>query len=342
MERREFIKAAVGVALAAAFEPTARAAAPMPVIDTHIHLFDPTRPGGVPWPEKTATKLYQPALPPRYMRLAGPHDVVGAIAVECSPWIVDNFWLQDLVNQNELMLGFIGDLEPEDPDFGATLDRLHRSPLFLGIRYGNLWGRDPHVAAHSFDFVSGLKLLAQAGLVLETANPDPDLMTAVIEISDRVPELRIVLDHLPHADPPGDPAGRAAWDANLHELAKRPKIFVKGSEILRPINGRASLDVGSYKAGLDRLWDLFGEDRIFFGSDWPNSDTLAGFDQTFGIAQRYIATRSATAQQKYFWKNSISVYKWQPRTAAQTKLIGRVPQVSIPGSPATGLHRWGG
>ena len=38
----------------------------MPVIDAHIHLFDPTRPGGVPWPEKTDTTLYRPALPPRY------------------------------------------------------------------------------------------------------------------------------------------------------------------------------------------------------------------------------------------------------------------------------------
>ena len=40
--------------------------------------------------------------------------------------------------------------------------------------------------------------------------------------------------------------------------------------------------MASYKASLDRLWDLFGEDRIFFGSDWPNSDTLASYDETFG------------------------------------------------------------
>ncbi len=246
--------------------------------------------------------------------------MVGAIAVECSPWLVDNFWLQDVVEKNEIMVGYIGDLEPAAAEFAATLDRLHRSPLFLGIRYGNLWGRDPHAAAHSLDFIDGLKLLAQAGLVLETANPDADLISAVVEISDRVPELRIVLDHLPHADPPADAPGRATYDANLRELAKRPQIFVKGSEILRVIGGQVSFDVASYKAALDRLWDLFGEDRIFFGSDWPNSDSLANYDETFGIAQRYMATRSATAQQKYFWKNSIPVYKWRPRTAAQAKL----------------------
>lgn len=292
----------------------------MPVIDSHIHLFDPTRPGGVPWPEKSATALYQPALPSRYARLAEPHGIVGAIAVECSPWMVDNFWLLDTVEKSPLMLGFIGDLEPETPDFAATLDRLHRSPRFLGIRYGNLWGRDPHEAVHTLEFISGLQLLAQAGLVLETANPDADLIAAVIEISDRVPELPIVLDHLPHADTPAEPTVRKIYEDNLRELSHRPTIFVKGSEIVRRIDGRVSFDIAAYKESLDRLWDLFGEDRLLFGSDWPNSDALATYDDTFGLAQRYIDTRSTIAQQKYLWKNSLSLYKWQPRTPAQEKL----------------------
>src|SRR3954468_8311425 len=320
MHRRGFIKSAAGAALTAAFQPAVPAAERLPVIDAHIHLFDPTRPGGVPWPEKSDTTLYQPSLPPRYARLAEPHGVVGAIAIECSPWLVDNFWLQDTVDKSPLMLVFIGALLPEAPDFEATLNLLHRSPLFLGIRYGNLWGRDPNAAARNPAFISGLKLLAQAGLVLETANPDAALIAAVVEMSDRVPGLRIVLDHLPHADPPTESTVLKIYEDNLRALSQRPQIFVKGSEILRRIEGRVPFDVGAYKANLDRLWDLFGEDRIFFGSDWPNSDLLAPYDTTFAIAQSYIATRSASAQQKYLCKNSIAVYKWQPRTTAQRKL----------------------
>lgn len=321
MHRRTLLKSAAAAALAAAADPMlAAVSASMPVIDAHIHLFDPTRPGGVPWPEKSDTTLYRPALPSRYASLAEAHGVVGAIAVECSPWLVDNFWLEDTIEKSPLILGFIGDLEPDAPDFAATLDRLHRSPLFLGIRYGNLWSRDLHLSAHNLAFITGLELLAQAGLVLETANPDADLVAAVVEISDRVPDLRIVLDHLPHADAPAEATALKIYEDNLRELSKRPQIFVKGSEILRRSDGRVSLDVASYKASLDRLWDLFGEDRIFFGSDWPNSDTMAGYTETFGVAKGYIATRSATAQLKYFGKNSIFVYKWRPRTPAQAKL----------------------
>jgi predicted TIM-barrel fold metal-dependent hydrolase len=322
MHRRALLKSAAALALSTVAEPSIWAAdVAVPVIDSHIHLFDPARPGGVPWPEKTDKVLYQPALPARYERLARPHNVVGAVAVECSPWMVDNFWLQDVVQQNPIMLGFIGDLLPEAPDFGATLDRLHRSPLFLGIRYGNLWNRDPGAASRNPEFLSGLKLLAQAGLVLETANPDAALIAAVVEISDRVPELRIVLDHLPHAEAPADESARANYEANLTELSRRPRIYVKGSEILKRVDGRVSLDAGLYKAGLDQMWDLFGDGRVFFGSDWPNSDTLASYDDTFDVAQRYIGTRSAAARQKYFWKNSIAVYKWQARTPAQAQLL---------------------
>jgi hypothetical protein len=46
--------AGLSVAAAALNRNTAAASAfPIPIIDAHIHLFDPLRPGGVPWPEKT-------------------------------------------------------------------------------------------------------------------------------------------------------------------------------------------------------------------------------------------------------------------------------------------------
>ena len=321
MQRRDLLKSAVTLAVASASMPMIEAlGASTPVIDTHIHLFDPSRPGGVPWPEATDAVLYHPALPTRYARLAEPHGVVGAIAVECSPWLVDNFWLQDIVNEYDLMLGFIGDLVPESSDFAATLDRLQHSPLFLGIRSGNLWNRDLGASMQKPEFVSGLNLLAQAGLVLETANPDPALIAAILKASDRVPDLRIVIDHLPHADAPSDLTARNNYEANLQELAGRHNVFVKGSEIVRRLNGQVIVDAGYYKASLDQLWELFGEDRILFGSDWPNSDSLATYEQTFGVAQLYIATRSPDAQRKYFWQNSITAYRWRPRTPVQIKL----------------------
>ena len=44
--------------------------------------------------------------------------------------------------------------------------------------------------------------------MLDTANPDPTLIHAVVRLSDRVPSLKIVIDHLPELTPPGDAAAR--------------------------------------------------------------------------------------------------------------------------------------
>src|ERR1035441_1815292 len=68
----------------------------IPVIDTHIHLYDPTRPQGVPWPNKENKILYQTSLPPRYRKIVEPLGIVGAIEVECSAWLEDNQWVLDI------------------------------------------------------------------------------------------------------------------------------------------------------------------------------------------------------------------------------------------------------
>ncbi len=65
MDRRTFVGMAAGIAGLAATPPPE----PVPIIDTHIHLFDPRRPEGVPWPDKKETALYRPALPTGIGRL---------------------------------------------------------------------------------------------------------------------------------------------------------------------------------------------------------------------------------------------------------------------------------
>ena len=71
------------------------------------------------------------------------------------------------------------------------------------------------------------------------------------------------------------------------------------------------------RARLDRLVEIFGEDRILFGSDWPNSDGVGPLDQVFAIARAYFSTRPQAVQEKYFWRNSIAAYKWVKRDPTQ-------------------------
>ena len=293
---------------------------PVPIIDAHIHLFDPTRPGGVPWPTPDDTALYRPALPERYVSLTAPLGIVGAIAVEASPLASDNQWLLQVAAGHPVIVGVIGDLVPTDSSYLSDLERLHVNPLFLGLRYGNLWERDLSVDLEKPGFIDGLKALAQAGLVFESANPDPVLIRAILSAAERVPDLTIVIDHLPHALVPTEDSARREYWSNLSRLAAHPRIFVKLSEIPVLVNGALITDVTYYESALDAIWTTFGEDRILFGSDWPNSDHVAPYQETLSLVRAYIVQKSPSAREKFFWKNSMAAYRWHRRTPNQPVL----------------------
>jgi len=316
VKRRRFLSTAIGGAVAHASGVFAGAAGNPPIIDSHIHLFDIARPQGVPWPPKNSA-IYKTALPERFRKLAAPHGVVGAIEIECSPWLDDNQWVLDVAAKDAIIVGTIGDLEPGAPDFAKQLDRLHKNPLFRGIRYGNIWNRDLGREISNPGFISNLKLLAAAGLVLDTADPDPALIDAVVRLSDRIPTLKVVIDHLPELTPPEEPAAHRACDANLHLLGQRPQVFAKVSGIVREVGGRVPLDLNFYRDRLDHIWETFGPDRLLYGSDWPNSDQWAGYSDVFRLANEFISAKGATAIEKFYWKNSIAAYSWVKRDSSQ-------------------------
>lgn len=288
---------------------------PIPIIDCHIHLFDQTRPQGAPYSAGPRNK--EPALPARYRRLAAPLGIVGAIKVEASPWIEDNLWVLETVEPETMMVGVIGNLQPEKPEFREYLDRYHKNRLFLGIRYGNLWGYSLAKQASNPVFIEGLKLMQQAGLALDTANPRPDLLEAVLRVSDQAPDLRIIVDHLPAMMWRVEPKQKAPVEALLRELAARPRVYIKVSAAMRVEKGKALTDAALYKPLLDQIFETFGEDKLVFGSDWPNADAVDNLPAIVRIAKDYFLAKGRAAAEKYFWRNSVAAYKWVRRDAGQ-------------------------
>jgi predicted TIM-barrel fold metal-dependent hydrolase len=277
-------------------------------------LFDPARPQGAPYTGPPGVPV-EPSLPPRYRKLATPLGIVGAIKVEASPWVEDNLWVLEVAERDPIIVGVVGNLEPDKPDFGEMLGRYHKNPLFRGIRYGNLWGRDITRQADNPAFIDGLKLLQQADLVLDTANPRVDLLQAFVKITDKVPDLRVVLDHLPSLDP--TPETRPAYEDALRQLQQRPKVFVKLSAVIHRVNGQGATELAPYRDRLEQLIGRFGEDRILFGSDWPNSDGVAPIEKVVGVVREFFQNQPQRTAEKYFWKNSLAAYKWIKRDPSQ-------------------------
>lgn len=289
----------------------------LPIIDTHIHLFDPRRPEGIPWPPADDAIRYKPALPERLRDLAEPLGVVGAIELECSPWVEDNQWVLDVAEKDAFIVGTVGNLEPGKPEFRAQLERFAANPLFRGIRYGNLWDRNLRTELDKPEFVDDLRCLAAQGLTLDTANQTVELLEDVVRATDLAPELQVIIDHLPNLPVPADPARRAAYQTAMTELGDRPRVFVKVSAVLQRRDGQVAYELGPYREKLDEIWETFGEDRLVYGSDWPNSDPLGSYAQVLAVVREYFLEKGQAAAEKYFWRNSIQAYGWVKRTENQ-------------------------
>ena len=311
MTRRSFLAAAAAAA------PLAAQSGPIPIIDTHIHLFDTERPEGVPWPPKDDKIRYKQALPERYRRVTKSLNVVGAIEVEASPWLEDNQWVLDVAEKDTIVVGTVGNLDPGKEGFRENLERFHKNPLFRGIRHSYLWGDNLREDLGRPRVIADLKHMAQEDLVLDTANPSIELLEDVVRLSDAVPNLRIILDHLPNLKMPTEAPAKAAHAAAMREVSARDKIFVKLSAVLQRRGDAISYDIETYRPRLDELYAAFGPDRVLYGSDWPNSDPLGEYPRVLGIVKDYFQGKTREEREKYFWRNSAKVYKWVKRADNQ-------------------------
>lgn len=281
----------------------------IPIIDTHFHLYDPTRPQGAPYP---FTPNAPPFLPRHFRETAKPLGIVGGIKVEASPWVEDNLWVLMIIEDEPMIVGMIGNLDPVKPEFPEYLERYHRNKLFLGIRYGNVWKEHNLVTAiERPEFIANMKAFAQTGLTLEVANPRLDLIDATVRLTDKVPDLRVVLGHLQALALPGAPDALQTYMRNLKELRGR-NVYVKVSGLPRSrSDAQAPFDPAVYKPVLDLIWNTFGEDRIVYAGR-----NKAALD----ILRNFFLEKGRTAAEKFLWKNSIPAFRWVRRDPGQPQL----------------------
>ena len=92
---------------------------------------------------------------------------------------------------------------------------------------------------------------------------------------------------------------------------------MKISEVLRRDSGKVPDHLDFYRDRLDELWDIFGQDRLLYGSDWPNGDLWGTYPLVLKIVREYFTAKGTAVAEKYFWKNSLAAYHWTKRNANQ-------------------------
>ncbi|MEZ6055081.1 MAG: amidohydrolase family protein [Planctomycetaceae bacterium] len=278
------------------------------IIDCHTHFYDPSRPEGVPWPEK-GTPLYRTVLPQHLRELPQFRPVTGTVVVEASPWVEDNSWLLDLAKEDPFIVGIVGNLSPESPEFPDLLRRFAKNRLFRGIRISS------KILTRLLEGdLAPLKLMADLDLSLDV-NGGPETPGIVAQAAKRLTSLRFILNHIGNVEITSA-APPEAWTTGIRAAGTEKQVYCKVSALVEGAARKGNqppTDLDFYRPYIDVVWNAFGDNRVIYGSNWPVSEKAADYVTLQRIVLEYAASREANAIKKFCSLNAQQAYKWIER-----------------------------
>ena len=173
----------------------------------------------------------------------------------------------DLSKEIDFVRGVVGWLPLADP--GATsraIERLKaRGGKLVGVRHLISNEPDPRWLLQD-GVLESLKLLAAAKLVFDAIPINTAQFESVLEVARRLPELKIVINHL--GRPPLPEQGWEPWATLIARAAEYRNTSMKlsiGLDII--MRWRWSTD--AVRRYSDHVLDLFSPDRVMAASNWP-------------------------------------------------------------------------
>ncbi|GAA1661962.1 amidohydrolase family protein [Glycomyces endophyticus] len=182
-----------------------------------------------------------------------------------------------LAGATEEIAGVVGFADLLDPGLVNTLARYENHPrarYLVGLRDQVQARPEPGFLARP-EVIQALKTVSQHvptfDLVVRV-----DQLAAAAEAAAAVPELTFVLDHLGKPQVRDGQAGLRAWREAVAPLAKRPNAVAKLSGLVTEADW-ARWTPADLRPFVQTALELFGPDRLMFGSDWPVCELAATY-----------------------------------------------------------------
>lgn len=252
-------------------------------IDAHQHFWDLSR-FQYPWMPPEPSPLRRNFLPRQLETILKRNRFDGSVVVQANTVIEESWWLLDLASEHDFIRGVVAWADLTDPMLGNTLDKLQRNAKLKGIRHLVHDETDVNWLVRE-DVLRGLRELAGRDLSYDLLLR-PEHLTLVPRVAEAVPALRMVIDHI--AKPLIAQRVMAPWARNMEQAARIPGLCCKLSGMITEANPN-SWNAGDLRPYVRHVYDLFGPDRLMFGSDWPVcllagtwKEVLAAFTQALG------------------------------------------------------------
>ena len=271
------------------------------LIDAHQHFWRPDR-ADYRWLTPAIANLHRDFLPADLEPLLAAHGIARTILVQAAPTVAETYFLLGLARASGFVAGVVGWIPLGDPRAATMLTEMARDPLLVGIRPMLQDVADDQWIAHPGN-AAALARCADLGLAFD-ALVRPAQLPALAAMARAQPTLSIVVNH---AGKPSIGHDLAAWRGHMAALAALPNIWCKLSGLATEIEGPISLD--SVRPVVDSLLDLFGPDRLIWGSDWPFATLAISYHDWREWTDRLLAPLSARERAAILGGNARIFYR---------------------------------
>jgi L-fuconolactonase len=321
-DRRRFLRHATALAVsagAAAFSrvgPLAEgqvqdggpAAGPLPIVDTHQHLWDLSR-FSLPWIEP-GSPLARNFLMADYLAATAGLGVVRSVYMEVdvapAQQVAEAEWVIEACERGGTPLaGAVISGRPAAAGFPDYLARFRDRRPIKGLRQVLHGSGTPPGYCLDPAFLRGIRLLGEAGLSFDVCMRPAELPDAA-RLIDACPGTAFVLDHCGNADVRAE--DRTRWRDDITRIAARPNVVGKVSGIVASARG-TPWTADDLAPIVDHVLDAFGPDRVVFGGDWPVCTLAATYRQWVEALRTIVRHRPAADQRKLFHDNAVRVYR---------------------------------
>ncbi len=273
-------------------------------IDAHHHLW---RLGGAldyAW-------LDGPGLEP-IRRSFGPEDLLPrlqgesidrSIFVQTLADLDETRWALDQSTLHPFIAGVVGWVDLQGEDCRRQVEEFQNHPRFVGVR---------HVVHDEPDLDFIVRPETIRGLrILESQSIPYDLLLRVEHLhhvptlAKTLPDLPMVIDHL--AKPHIKAKRLEGWLGPIREASRFPNVFCKLSGMVTEADYR-KWTVEDLRPYVETVIELFGPDRLMFGSDWPVCELAASYGQVHQSVRELLQPLSESETDAIFGETAARFY----------------------------------
>lgn len=252
------------------------------IVDAHHHFWR-IGTGRFGWIDDSLPELRRDYLPEHlrhYLRAAG---IDRTILVQASETLDDNAFLLEMAAE-EFVGGVVAWVDLTAPDAAARIEALAAHPVVRGIRPVLQGIADTEWVLRA-DVLSALATLPALGLRFD-ALVQPRHLGTILALTERLPDLRVVIDHGAKPVIAGGTTPADDWLDGMAALAERPQVFCKLSGLATEQGHGWTM--GGLRPVCDHLLATFGPERLMWGSDWPVLERHGSYPQWLTAARALV------------------------------------------------------